>query len=134
MAFSRTMLTVASGIALISGLSDASLAQADHEAAAKAIIAHQTDWNADGVIDEAELAHHMAAVFVALDINADDKIEPNELADHDAASFTRIDGDGDGSLSFIEVMTAKIDDLRSVDEDDDGALSPDELQAMDDLR
>ncbi|MEO1019196.1 MAG: hypothetical protein AAFY56_16120 [Pseudomonadota bacterium] len=110
------------------------VAQEDHEAAARAIVAAHTDANQDGLIDEAELTNNLAAAFVALDINADGRLTPDELDEHDTGQFERVDANGDGTLSFVEVMQAKIDDLKSVDANGDGALSPDELVALENLR
>ncbi len=133
MASYRLLLFVAPPVIVLFGALGG-MAQEDEAAVARTIVASHTDTDSNGVIDQVELAHNLAAAFVSLDVNADGQLAEDELEIEDPNHFARVDANGDGMLAFDEVMAAKIEDITAVDTNGDAALSPDELAAMDQLR
>lgn len=85
------------------------------------------DANADGLLDESEVAADLIRAFVDLDADRDEVLDAGELAGVDPARLRKVDSNGDGRVSFAEAMSRKMIEFASADADADGVVTLDEL-------
>ena len=91
----------------------------------------ESDENADGVIDPAELYARLTEVFFVADANKDGTLEVSE---YDAAvalpgNFGKADANGDGKVTLQEFFRERTAIWSEADKNGDGALTLEEVDA-----
>ncbi len=91
----------------------------------------ESDENADGKIDPAELYARLTEVFFVADVNKDGTLD---VVEYDAAvalpgNFGKADANGDGRVSLQEFFRERTARWSEADKDGDGTLTLEEVEA-----
>ncbi|MGE5266533.1 MAG: hypothetical protein ACM3L9_04115 [Deltaproteobacteria bacterium] len=90
----------------------------------------ETDTNANGFIDTAEILEDVIADFRDADTNQDGFVDKTEAGDEASGTeFSDGDGNADGKISVEEAVAEKLVDFKSADKDGSGSLTVEEVTA-----
>lgn len=104
---------------------DAAVSNADIE-----FVFFETDTNANGLIDMAEILASVISDFQDADTNQDGVLDKTDAgADAETAEFADGDANKDGKISVEEAVAEKLLDFKAADKDGNGSLTVEEVTA-----